>query len=1219
MARSIQSFFQIARLRRKHRLAGATLQRSYVVILCVLLAAFLLWTPFIAPMLTKKDNSFSATVNSTESDYNDTSGVYSGLDSFTTTMAYSWVASNNDSVELKGTFVAKDTTGVEVWNSQHDYNVNVKTAQHDATYKASRDGYLFGQPNSRTDSYTYWHPKYDIATKANFIEEETLHGVKTYKFTAGYSANVTQQYIKSAAYAGDKDIVAAGSISIWVEPITGNLVNYVDTEQVYYYDRATGKELSPWKQITDSFDTATVVALAKKAESYKGTVVFANVVVPSVVTILLAFTAAALAGNFVKKHKGFGLDSISAAMLTAVAVFSAVVLIGWLTVDITYMSDEYWVIVMRPWEVAVILGLTIITVVLNYANRLRKLGKIATGAAIIGLFAVFVAQIFTPLMPGVLPLGAFCAAMLCAALFIALCNRRNVFLAVTYKVLLGLVFAIGIVSELMIPFKAYAVNVIPQMPLLATPTALLLALLAIAIYHCCYSNAESSKRITEMPMRVAIAVACMAVLVTGSLWRVSQDAATISNQRAFEEDTNDVTNLIDRQLNMHVFALVSGVSLFNASEVVTRSEWTTFFNSLRPTQNLPGIQGIGFAPSLSSLQRKAYEQSQRAQGMIGYTVYPETTTNQTITPVQYVDPEIKNITAFGFDMYSSPERRVAMERARDTGEAAMSSKVTLVIEPSQPESQQPGFQMYVPLYAKGTRFDTLQHRQEGLVGYVFGPVRMYDFMNATVGDSASDIGVSVYDTTDKNNTNQQNKMYESDPNVNLDASQYKRTILFTSAGHTWTIKYGSLANFNPGGTFTYTIYLLVGGLGASGLLGLATYSLLSARQRAQRLAQNMTQDLRNERNKALDLQREDDAIFASMGEGMVLIDKNYLVHRVNVCALKMLGYAQHEFLNRPCADVMQLFNEKTSQAVNVKSGDVGDLFSKNGAGIYERVLVRKDGGRIPVRLVLSPVVVGRSMVGFVVIIGDITKQRQLDQAKDVFLSLATHQLKTPATAIKWYNEMLIGEKGAKDELAPNKLRIARAIDKCVKHMMYIVDNLLDVSRMETGRLKVEPGPVDVKRMLVQIINDFRPQIHLKKQAITFTCQEDLDAVCVDRQLVIQAISNILNNAIKYSQNGSRIDVAVLQDAHFVTVKIADQGYGIPKSQQPEVFKKFFRAENAVRREASGNGLGLYLVKAIVKANGGKVSFVSVEDKGSTFTVSLPRQGNRCKKDSARLT
>lgn len=235
---------------------------------------------------------------------------------------------------------------------------------------------------------------------------------------------------------------------------------------------------------------------------------------------------------------------------------------------------------------------------------------------------------------------------------------------------------------------------------------------------------------------------------------------------------------------------------------------------------------------------------------------------------------------------------------------------------------------------------------------------------------------------------------------------------------------------------------------------------------------------------------------------------------------------------------------------------------------------------------------------------DITKSKEIDRMKSEFVSVASHQLRTPLTGIKWFSELLI--KGKAGSMTAEQNDYIQQVADSNERMIKLVDDLLDVSHIdEAGKFKIILIKENFSSVIQEVVDQQKIQANEKKIKIKLNpgCLKKV-MLKVDRFKLEQAIQNILNNAIKYSPNGSTISVDCEKKDDQLVCSFKDKGIGIPLYQQHRMFEKFFRADNVIT-VGSGTGLGLYISKFIVEGHGGKIWFESKENKGTTFFISLP--------------
>lgn len=265
---------------------------------------------------------------------------------------------------------------------------------------------------------------------------------------------------------------------------------------------------------------------------------------------------------------------------------------------------------------------------------------------------------------------------------------------------------------------------------------------------------------------------------------------------------------------------------------------------------------------------------------------------------------------------------------------------------------------------------------------------------------------------------------------------------------------------------------------------------------------------------------------------------------------------------------------------------------------------RKSGELYDVVLNISPVFDEQGKLNFFVAIErDVTKEKEIERMKANFLAVATHQLRTPLGSMRWILEAMIG--GDFGRLRKDAKEAIGQIYDSDLHMLMLVNDLLDVSRIEEGRIKNDPEDVDIFEVVSGLIKEQGATATAKGVAVTFEKQGEKLVIHLDKTRIKESIANLLSNAIKYSPKDSVVTVFAGADGKNMTLSVADQGMGIPKEEQDKIFQKFYRSSTAVASGIEGSGLGLFIVKAYAEAWGGGVKFESEEGKGTVFTMQLP--------------
>jgi signal transduction histidine kinase len=240
--------------------------------------------------------------------------------------------------------------------------------------------------------------------------------------------------------------------------------------------------------------------------------------------------------------------------------------------------------------------------------------------------------------------------------------------------------------------------------------------------------------------------------------------------------------------------------------------------------------------------------------------------------------------------------------------------------------------------------------------------------------------------------------------------------------------------------------------------------------------------------------------------------------------------------------------------------------------------------------------------GLFLVYSNVRRELHLSRLKSDFVANVSHELKTPLALIRLFAETLELGRVPTEEKAKQYYRV---INKESQRLTQLINNILDFSRIEAGRREYRFAPTDVGRVVNEVVDAYRFQIEQQGFALEVDVPEGLPEVQLDKEALGQALINLVNNAIKYSQDEKQIRIAVREQSGRLLLSVADRGIGIAKSEQKKIFEKFYRAENSLVHDTKGSGLGLSLVRHILDAHGGAVEVESAPGKGSTFTLALP--------------
>ncbi|MDQ3991869.1 MAG: PAS domain-containing sensor histidine kinase, partial [Actinomycetota bacterium] len=275
----------------------------------------------------------------------------------------------------------------------------------------------------------------------------------------------------------------------------------------------------------------------------------------------------------------------------------------------------------------------------------------------------------------------------------------------------------------------------------------------------------------------------------------------------------------------------------------------------------------------------------------------------------------------------------------------------------------------------------------------------------------------------------------------------------------------------------------------------------------------------------------------------------------------------------------------------------GEMTSSRG---YDHLLVTRDGS-VPVSVIAAPIVDEGRIIGAVSVMRDVSHEREVDEMKTSLVSTVSHELRTPLTMIQGFSELLLSR-----ELPPDKARDAlEQINASSDRLSSLIDDLLSVSKIEAGSLEVRREALDVMGVVEEAVRPF-----MARANIAVSATHPPPPVMADRAMLIQILTNLISNAVKYSSDGSPVAVTVRPSSGAVAIEVADRGVGMDDREVSRLFTKFFRSEREEVRNAPGTGLGLYITRSLVEMQGGRIEVASELGEGTTFTVTLPMEEAR---------
>ncbi len=388
-------------------------------------------------------------------------------------------------------------------------------------------------------------------------------------------------------------------------------------------------------------------------------------------------------------------------------------------------------------------------------------------------------------------------------------------------------------------------------------------------------------------------------------------------------------------------------------------------------------------------------------------------------------------------------------------------------------------------------------------------------------------------------------------------------------------------------------------------------------QNAKVAAHNVLEDLTSEKIKAetamarseilaKDLEKFKLAV-DNVSDNIIITDPEGIVVYANKAVEKITGYKTEEVIGKKSGALWKVpmppeYYQKMWDAIkNQKKTFIGELQNK-----------RKNGEVYTAVINISPILNEKGEIGFFVgIERDITHEKEIDRAKSEFVSLASHQLRTPTVAIGWYAEMLLQEEVG--DLNEKQKIYLKEIHHGNRRMIELVNALLSVSRIDLGTFVIQARPIQIAVVADDVLEELQTQISDKGLKVEKEYAKGTASIESDRQMIRIIFQNLLSNAVAYTPPQGKISIQIINQDTGVRIAIGDSGCGIPQNAKAKIYTKFFRADNARAIKTDGTGLGLYITKSIVEALGGTIGFESKEGEGTVFSVDLPNRAMAHKK------
>lgn len=416
------------------------------------------------------------------------------------------------------------------------------------------------------------------------------------------------------------------------------------------------------------------------------------------------------------------------------------------------------------------------------------------------------------------------------------------------------------------------------------------------------------------------------------------------------------------------------------------------------------------------------------------------------------------------------------------------------------------------------------------------------------------------------------------------------------------------------------LILLLGGL--SLIVAAVIYGVLYLAQKIRRQAPPKEDKTLNKKLQAEKTQTE--IILNSIEDGVIMIGNDKVIQLCNPAAARLAGWQQDETIGIDYATILKLTDDKNQPYSPNKDPFSRALEEATTIRDNKTLLVGKDGKTLSINLSVSPIFgEEQEVTGAVGIFRDVSAERQEERQRAEFISTASHEMRTPVAAIEGYLALALNDRVSKVDL--NAKGYLKKAHEATQHLGQLFQDLLTSARAEDGRISNHPVVFEVTAFLEQLVEDLKFTAQDKHLSLEFVVGDTgrqitntsegstrvvtpLYYVQADPERLREVITNLFDNAVKYTEQGS-ISLGLTGDDKVVQMYVRDTGAGIPASEIPHLFQKFYRIDNSATRVVGGTGLGLFISRKIIELYNGRIWVESELNKGSTFFINLPRIAN----------
>lgn len=775
--------------------------------LMVMAVAFL-WYDGAHRLYVPRDFSYSIDIISSDNLYSPEHQRYEGARYTKGTVSYSVVDDSNPPT-VRNVLQSIDIRGNIVANISRTRQVDAQSGKYLTKANDSSDpGYLFAPRNlAKGQSFTYRHVTYDTPAHMKYVGEDTIADVPVYHYRASFNADtlIKQEDVKAEGIGANQGLAYQPTLDVWVEPVTGWLVNYRDDSTVVVYDKESGKTVRPYDRFSGRMSEESVLQQVAYARGLKYQLTFGNQIAPGIMMFLVLIGVAAIWSARLKAQ------SISVYIsLLAIGGLSALALVGW------FLRSEPMVRLfvdgsgLNPLAVVLFLLAAAVLFVL-YRQFDRRWAVV--GAAIISVFAFLQllgasgsvpfavdlavfgdrVQAMSSSHPARISLfGAFAFLALGVGLLLSGLPRVMRHHSSIPAFLAGTVGALGVIGICLQFLQLDKTFTLPFIYSLSLATSVLLALCGFVWMQILQQQkgATNSLRSTIMAFRWP-ALATLPILILCIFAQYQQNLVKQKLEALFEQRTTQLASQITLQARTYGSVTAGASGLLAASDFVTQNEWARYANALRTTGDYPNPDVLAYGQFIKDTDVPALERQQRAVGSADFAAFPSARGRESVVLLYALPDSDNNRKLKGYDLMTDAQLTEAMDRARD--DAATSISDTLRPNAAATLAEDAGrFAIFSPVYRADASLGTVEERRAALQGYALSVIGVGSFMDGALQGIDNSLNVIMYDGSDNSPTTQIYRRYAEASNQ---APRLAKTHTIYAQNHAWTITYEARDSF----------------------------------------------------------------------------------------------------------------------------------------------------------------------------------------------------------------------------------------------------------------------------------------------------------------------------------------------------------------------------------------------------------------------------------------